>query len=99
MNSYRKYVFEKAIDKKCQNTYGRCYSLSHTAYIVICILKDYSGKGVGTAFFKNLDNWAKESDIIRLELTVERHNKTARHLYEKSGFEIEGIRKIKNNGG
>ena len=40
----------------------------------------------------NLDEWAKENGIVRLELTVECHNKAARHLYEKSGFEIEGIR-------
>ena len=34
-----------------------------------------------------------ENGIKRLELTVECHNETARHLYEKSGFKIEGTRK------
>ena len=71
---------------------GKFNRISHTAYIVIGILKDYSGKGIGTAFFKDLDKWVKENGIVRLELTVECHNKAARHLYEKSGFEIEGIR-------
>lgn len=64
----------------------------HTAYIVIGVLKDYSSKGIGTAFFKDLDKWAEETGIIRLELTVECHNKAAKHLYEKCGFVIEGIR-------
>lgn len=64
----------------------------HTAYIVIGILKDHSGKGIGTAFFQDLDKWAEEVGIIRLELTVESRNNAARHLYEKSGFQIEGIR-------
>lgn len=64
----------------------------HTAYIVIGILKDHGGKGIGTAFFENLDKWAKENGIVRLELTVECHNQAARRLYEKSGFRIEGIR-------
>ena len=27
----------------------------HTAYIVVGVLRDYSGKGIGTAFFKNVD--------------------------------------------
>ena len=72
---------------------GKFNRISHTVYIVIGILKDYSSKGIGTDFFKNLDKWAEENGIIRLELTVECHNKAARHLYEKCGFEIEGIRK------
>ncbi len=71
---------------------GKFNRISHTAYIVIGILEDYSGKGIGTTFFKNLDEWAKENGIVRLELTVECRNKSARHLYEKSGFEIEGKR-------
>lgn len=72
---------------------GRFNRVSHTAYVVVGILKDYCGKGIGTSFFENLDQWAKETGIARLELTVECHNQAARHLYEKSGFEIEGIRR------
>lgn len=64
----------------------------HTAYIVVGILRDYSGKGIGTTFFKNLDKWASQHGVHRLELTVECHNHAARHLYEKNGFKIEGTR-------
>lgn len=64
----------------------------HTAYIVVGILRDYAGKRIGTTFFKNLDKWASQQGVCRLELTVECHNHVARHLYEKSGFKIEGIR-------
>ncbi|MBD5104415.1 MAG: GNAT family N-acetyltransferase [Ruminococcaceae bacterium] len=71
---------------------GKFNRIFHTAYIVIGILKAHSGKGIGTAFFENLDKWAEENGIVRLELTVECHNEAARHLYEKSGFLIEGIR-------
>lgn len=71
---------------------GKFNRISHTAYVVIGILKDYNSKGIGTTFFKNMDKWAKENGIIRLELTVECHNKAAKHLYEKSGFKMEGIR-------
>lgn len=72
---------------------GKFNRISHTAYIVTGILKEYRGKGVGTVFFQHLDKWAKENGILRLELTVECHNKAAKRLYEKSGFEVEGVRK------
>lgn len=71
---------------------GKFKRIFHTAYVVIGILRNYSGKGVGTTFFENLDKWARENDVSRLELTVECHNEAAKHLYEKSGFEIEGVR-------
>ena len=51
------------------------------------------------------NNWtrnrlAKESGIVRLELTVECENDGAKTLYERMGFEIEGIRpkSMKVNG-
>lgn len=64
----------------------------HTAYIVVGVLKAYAGKGIGTTFFKKLDQWASQHGVRRLELTVECRNHAARHLYEKSGFAIEGTR-------
>lgn len=40
-----------------------------------------------------MDNWAEEKKITRLELTVICENEVAKRLYEKSGFEIEGIKR------
>lgn len=40
-----------------------------------------------------MDNWAEEKKITRLELTVICENEIAKHLYEKSGFEIEGVKR------
>lgn len=67
--------------------------VAHSAYIVVGILKDYRGKGIGTEFFKQLDIWAEEKKITRLELTVICENEVAKHLYEKNGFEVEGIKR------
>lgn len=72
---------------------GQYHRIHHTAYIVIGILDNYRGNGIGTTLFQNVEKWAKENNIIRLELSVECPNQTARHLYEKSGFAIEGTRK------
>ena len=72
---------------------GGLNRIAHSAYIVVGILKDYRGKGIGTEFFKRLDTWADEKKITRLELTVICENEVAKHLYEKNGFEIEGIKR------
>lgn len=67
--------------------------IKHTAYIVVGIRKDFQGKGIGSEFFKRLDLWARQNSITRLELTVMRPNIIAKHLYEKYGFVVEGIKK------
>lgn len=65
----------------------------HSAYIVIGVLKQYQGIGIGSGLFKELEAWARTADIVRLELTVMTHNVRGIALYKKSGFEIEGIKK------
>ncbi|WP_130837050.1 GNAT family N-acetyltransferase [Lachnoclostridium sp. Marseille-P6806] len=71
---------------------GRLNRIRHTAYIVIGIRRAYRRQGIGTAFFQELERWAKTNDIIRLELTVECANTGAKSLYEKQGFRVEGVR-------
>jgi len=71
---------------------GEFRRVHHTAYIVTGIREKYRGQGIGSRFFKELDQWALENQIVRLELTVVGDNAPAIHLYEKSGFKIEGTR-------
>ncbi|MGM9652372.1 MAG: GNAT family N-acetyltransferase, partial [Eubacteriales bacterium] len=49
---------------------GRLNRIAHSAYIVVGILMDYRSKGIGTEFFKRLNEWAEEKKVTRLELTV-----------------------------
>ncbi len=53
---------------------------------------DYQNQGVGTALMKVLldlaDNWLM---LVRVELEVFADNERAIHLYEKLGFEKEGL--------
>ena len=72
---------------------GKLNRIAHTAYIVVGILKDYTNRGIGTTFFKELESWAREKEVSRLELTVVCENKIAKHLYEKKGFVIEGTKR------
>lgn len=65
----------------------------HSAYIVIGILQAFTGRGLGTRLFAELERWAQAHKIHRLELTVMTHNERAIRLYKKAGFEVEGVRK------
>ncbi|WP_442600235.1 GNAT family N-acetyltransferase [Neobacillus sp. D3-1R] len=67
--------------------------MRHSVYIVIGIRKDYTGLGIGTKLFNEMENWARIKNIHRLELTVMCHNEAGIALYKKMGFEIEGIKK------
>ncbi|MCE1255080.1 MAG: GNAT family N-acetyltransferase [Anaerolineae bacterium] len=65
----------------------------HTAYIVCGIRQAYQGQGIGTRLFAAAETWAKANGIHRLELTVMCHNERAIALYQKMGFEREGIKR------
>jgi RimJ/RimL family protein N-acetyltransferase len=65
----------------------------HSAHLVIGILQDFAGQRIGKKLFLELEHWAKQNNLHRLELTVMRHNERAINLYQKMGFEIEGVKK------
>ena len=69
--------------------------MRHSGSVGIMIHKDYQDMGVGTALMNALidiaDNWLM---LIRVELSVFADNERAIHLYEKLGFEKEGIKKF-----
>jgi RimJ/RimL family protein N-acetyltransferase len=65
----------------------------HCVYIVVGILQAFSGRSLGTRLFSQMELWARQRHLHRLELTVMTHNAAAVALYKKQGFEIEGLRK------
>ena len=72
---------------------GIIRKIKHTAYIVVGIREKFRGKGIGKKLFCELDLWAKENNISRLELTVMCPNSMAKQLYEKNGFVVEGTKR------
>lgn len=65
----------------------------HSVYLVIGILTQYRGLGIGTKLFKQLEEWATEHSIHRLELSVVTRNEAGLQLYKKMGFNIEGTKR------
>jgi L-phenylalanine/L-methionine N-acetyltransferase len=64
----------------------------HAANLGMGVHDDFTGRGIGTflmaAMLDAADNW---HDIKRMELTVYTDNDAAIRLYEKFGFEKEGL--------
>ena len=73
---------------------GQGPRLRHSAGVGIMVANGYQGQGVGRRLMEALldmaDNWLM---LTRVELEVYTDNKRAVHLYEKMGFEIEGVRR------
>ena len=64
----------------------------HAGGLGIMVRTDCQGQGIGTALMETLldlaDNWLM---LVRVELEVYADNERAIHLYEKLGFEQEGL--------
>lgn len=64
----------------------------HTATVGIGILAAHTGQGLGRKLMRALDDFAVESGMRRLELTVMTHNPIAHALYLKMGYVEEGTK-------
>jgi RimJ/RimL family protein N-acetyltransferase len=74
-------------------TLGIARRTRHSLYIVIGVLQGWAGRGVGRALLQTLEGWALARGVHRLELTVAVENRRAIALYEKFGFEREGVKR------
>lgn len=65
----------------------------HRASVAIAILGEYWNQGIGTRLFEEMIRIAQEREgLLQLELEFIEGNTRARHLYEKMGFRISGVR-------
>lgn len=66
---------------------------SHKVEFGVCVLKEFWGYGIGKNLLKESISWADSNGIKKIALNVLETNGKAIKLYEKLGFEIEGILK------
>lgn len=66
---------------------------AHIGSLGIGILAFYRGLGIGKRLMQKSIQKAEQKGLTRIELTVREKNKSAIALYEKFGFEKEGIHK------
>lgn len=66
----------------------------HVGVLGIVISKAYCNIGLGAIMMEQLVEWGKSTNITKkISLTVRKDNTRALALYEKFGFEVEGILK------
>ena len=65
----------------------------HCMNLAIAILQEYTSKGYGTKLMNTIEKYAINNGITRLELEVSKKNKIAISLYQKIGFEVEGVKR------
>lgn len=67
--------------------------LSHKVEFGVCVLKEYWGYGIGKNLLKESVQWGDSNDIKKITLNVLETNDKAISLYNKYGFEVEGVLK------
>ena len=71
---------------------GMARRIRHSAYVVAGVREKWRHQGIGTELFRRMEAWARGHGVTRLELTVVAENDAAIGLYEKNGFEREGVK-------
>ena len=67
---------------------------AHIVYLGgVAIHPDLAGKGEGSKMLKEVIEYVKQKEFLRIELSVATINEKAIHFYEKAGFIKEGVLK------
>jgi ribosomal protein S18 acetylase RimI-like enzyme len=64
---------------------------NHSGALGIGVLAEFRGQGIGEALMRAAIEKARTRGLTRIELTVREHNRPAIALYEKLGFQVEGL--------
>lgn len=66
---------------------------SHVADLGLMVAVEYRRQGIGRSLLETAVDWARTAGIRKLELHVFPWNRPAIRLYERFGFEREGVRR------
>jgi GNAT superfamily N-acetyltransferase len=69
------------------------YEYRHSGEFGMTVLPHYQNRGIGSALLVEMEKWAVENGILRLELGVWSDNVNAIRLYKRHGYLIEGVKK------
>jgi ribosomal protein S18 acetylase RimI-like enzyme len=74
--------------------YGDVEKARHVRVLGMLVVRGYRGLGIGRKLMANALEWARgRAGVEKIALGVFSNNQRAFHLYEKFGFEVEGVKK------
>ena len=86
-------VVDGRIAGNCQISFRTGKKDSHRASVAIALLQEFWSLGIGTRMFEEMFRIARERNgVLQIELDFIEGNSRARHLYEKMGFRITGVK-------
>jgi RimJ/RimL family protein N-acetyltransferase len=65
----------------------------HVADLGVMVARSHRRRGIGLALMQAAEEWAREAGVRKLELHVFPYNEAALRLYERLGYEREGLRR------
>lgn len=65
----------------------------HVADVGLMVAEDFRRRGAGRALMEAAEEWAHSIGVRKIELHVFPHNRGALALYERLGYEREGLRR------
>ncbi len=72
----------------CQIVFNGKQKMAHRATVMIALLKEFWGLGIGTFMFESMEEIAREKGVMQMELEVIEGNERAMSLYKKAGFSV-----------
>lgn len=86
-------VVDGKVIGNCEISFFGGIKTKHRASIGISLLRDFWNQGIGTKMFEEMIRLAENREgVMQLELDFIEGNNRARHLYEKMGFRITGVK-------
>lgn len=74
-------------------TMPKFLKLRGNGYLVVSLKSAYQNMGIGTRLMKVAEDFCKKNNIRRLELEVFSNNEKAIALYERLGYQKEGVKR------
>lgn len=97
VNSKNKvFLIAKTQNEVVGNLKFACYPRlenQHRGEFGMSIHPDHRRKGLGRRLIEELETWAQGNGILKIELKVWSNNAIALNLYNKLGYQVEGVRK------
>lgn len=84
-------VFVAEIDGRIGGTATVSFTTGGVTSFGMMVAANQRGRGIGTVLLDRVIGWSRDRGAHKVSLQVWRHNQPAMALYDRAGFEVEGV--------